>query len=196
MTTFVLVVAAALIVSASCAGTPRGVETVRTSSPAAPATASAQLAATVRVAASPKPTSVTSPKASPTSGARASTSPASPQSECVNGVVVPDPNSNPGLVQDCVVLLGIQRSLAGTAELNWTMNHEISWWQGVRLSDLTPRRVVELSLTSRWLTGWLPPEISGLVELRTLDLTGNRLLFSIPPETGLACKPGSTSTSI
>ena len=39
---------------------------------------------------------------------------------CANGIAVPNPASNPGLVSDCETLLSARDTLAGTASLNWS----------------------------------------------------------------------------
>ena len=52
-------------------------------------------------------------------------------STCANGIVVPDPANNPGLVSDCEALLAGQDTLAGTATLNWSADTPIEDWVGV-----------------------------------------------------------------
>ena len=39
---------------------------------------------------------------------------------CGNGIAVPDPSNNPGLVSDCEALLSGRDTLAGTGSLNWS----------------------------------------------------------------------------
>ena len=39
------------------------------------------------------------------------------QSVCENGVAVPDPTNNPGLVSDCEALLAARDTLAGTKDV-------------------------------------------------------------------------------
>ena len=113
---------------------------------------------------------------------------ASLQRLCANGIVVPDPQQNPGLVQDCAVLLALRDTLAGTAPLNWSSKHSISNWWGVRLGgrwSVGPTdRVTDLVMTNFRLTGSIPAGVAELTELRTLDLSTNQLKGWIPPELG------------
>ena len=125
--------------------------------------------------------------------------------ECSKGIVVPDPEANPGLVQDCETLLSIQEILAGDPSiLNWrASNLSIAEWVGVRLGG-DPIRVQTLFLTETIstipgelgkltgleglnlggaLTGSIPPELRNLSNLRVLILNGG-LTGEIPPELG------------
>ena len=52
---------------------------------------------------------------------------------CSNGIAVPDPEDNPGLVQDCAVLLSIRDTLAGEATLDWSHTTPILEWEGVEV---------------------------------------------------------------
>ena len=102
---------------------------------------------------------------------------------CAAGSVVPGPVANPGLVQDCKVLLGLRDRLARHATLNWNSKTPISEWEGVTLGG-APLRVHELRLTRFGLMGTLPPELGQLVELRKISLWDNRLTGPIPTELG------------
>ena len=121
---------------------------------------------------------------------------------CSAGVVVPEPESNPGLVRDCEVLLSIRDRLAGGSELNWNERTPIAgwhWnpivpragWDGV-IVDGEPPRVLQLWFegmdrnSARYVvvTGTLPPELSQLSELRAITVAANYLSGSIPPELG------------
>ena len=116
---------------------------------------------------------------------------------CSKGVVVPEPKANPGLVQDCEVLLSIRDRLAGDAELNWDEDTHIAEWEGVRVVG-EPARVLLLRITGSGpngrlqgnsaLSGTLPPELGQLSELRGLDLIGSYLSGGIPPELGTLSK--------
>ena len=107
---------------------------------------------------------------------------------CSQGSVVPEPESNQGLVHDCEMLLSIRDTLAGRAELNWKEGTTMSLWEGVTLGG-SPPRVHELTL--RGMRGELPPELGRLTELRRLAINGTRSEFidesltgAIPPELG------------
>ena len=54
-------------------------------------------------------------------------------SDCSNGIAVPDPSANPGLVSDCEALLAARDTLAGTATLNWSDDVNIETWDGITL---------------------------------------------------------------
>ena len=131
---------------------------------------------------------------------------------CDDGVAVPDPEHNPGLVADCKALLAARDKLAGNGRLNWNAGSVIDAWQGITVSG-SPRRVTELSisplhisgeipaelgqlsdlaviflpgnyLTGHFLTGEIPPELGNLSRLEILYLNDNRLTGPIPPELG------------
>ena len=105
-------------------------------SPAAQQAPSRQLAATATPTIPPAtPTTVPIPTATPPSAstvtAAAITPPVAPTSvpttvaptattsPCANGIAVPNPQDNLGLVADCTVLLQARDTLAGSATLNW-----------------------------------------------------------------------------
>ena len=110
---------------------------------------------------------------------------------CSAGRVVPEPESNPGLVHDCEVLLSIRDRLGGNIELNWSESTPIGEWEGVALGGEPSRvhgllfRSYDLSgIVRDRLTGTLPSELGGLAELIALDLSSNYLNGNIPPELG------------
>ena len=105
---------------------------------------------------------------------------------CSAGRVVPEPEANPGLVNDCEVLLSIRDRLGGVVELNWNESAPMAEWEGVILRG-SPSRVHRLILESHnetRLAGTVPSELGGLSELRMLVLSGNYLNGNIPPELG------------
>ena len=109
---------------------------------------------------------------------------------CSAGLVVPEPEANPGLVHDCEVMLSIRDRLGGGVELDWSESAPMEEWEGVTLGG-EPSRVRSLILPGYGsgiardkLTGTLPPELGGLDELRALVLDWNYLSGSIPPELG------------
>ena len=115
---------------------------------------------------------------------------------CAAGSVVPAPEQNPGLVQDCQTLLGLRNALAGRAELNWNGEIPIAAWEGITLGG-EPLRVHGLILGTRGLTGRLLPELGKLAELRYLVFDrsvtqslqiANTLTGAIPPEIGQLTK--------
>ena len=101
---------------------------------------------------------------------------------CSEGLVVPKPEKNPGLVQDCEVLLSIRDTLAGEdVVLDWNADIPISEWGGVYVRG-DEARVRGLRLEG--LNGTIPPELGNLAKLERLYLAGSRLTGSIPPELG------------
>ena len=102
---------------------------------------------------------------------------------CDNGLTVPEPDANPGLVADCEALLALRDALRGDRPLDWGYGRSITHWQGVLLAG-EPQRVVGLRLASRGLNGVLPPELGRIERLRYLNLRSNLLTGPIPPELG------------
>ncbi len=117
-----------------------------------------------------------------------SRTPADPAA-CSAGLVVPDPEDNPGLVHDCEVLLGIRDTLGGRATLIWNFHLPILAWEGVEIEG-DPPRVQVLDLSKKGLTGIIPPELGQLTELRGISFRNwpeqsiNMLTGPIPPELG------------
>ena len=148
----------------------------------------------------PPPGGVNSPPPSP-----------APEELCSNGVVVPNPEVNRGLVGDCVVLLSVRGilvgddgTLAAESVLNWNADLPITQWNGV--STVEPgRRAVAYSvgetpptprpvglpdrvriLKPGWqaLSGQVPAELAGLTGLDTLVLDSPYLTGDIPSALG------------
>ncbi len=122
--------------------------------------------------------------------------PSATVASCSAGVVVADPDANPGLVRDCEALVKMVDRIA-VVGLNWSADTPISEWTGV-LSDVpvgrgddsdsgtvsSPARVRELSL-SRLIRGDLFPDaVMELTGLRVLDLSVNGLYGELPSELG------------
>ena len=126
--------------------------------------------------------------------------------QCSNGVAVPNPARNPGLVSDCATLLAAKDALEGAdGSLNWSADVGISHWNGVtttnnRVSELWLQKydmngaipaelgnlakLEELGLYDNQLTGEISPELGNLADLKFLYLSGNQLTGAIPPELG------------
>ncbi len=94
----------------------------------------------------------------------------------------PSPPS-PTLFDDCTRLLAMKDTLAGEAELNWSIALPISEWEGVFVGP-SPKRVVKLLLSGKGLNGRIPPELGSLDGLVEVNLSHNRLTGPIPPELG------------
>ena len=106
---------------------------------------------------------------------------------CLEGAAVPNPSSNSGLANDCEVLLVAKDTLRGTGSLNWSTGIAMTSWDGVTVGG-TPKRVTELRLRWRSLTGSIPWELGSLSELTVLNLKINALTGVIPPELGSLSK--------
>ena len=104
--------------------------------------------------------------------------------QCSNGIVVPNPQGNPGLVTDCAALLQSLDTLAGATKLNWSVDRAIPDWAGIIVSG-SPRRVTALDLSELQLTGPIPPQLGALANLQQLWLGGNQLTGPIPPQLGM-----------
>ena len=102
---------------------------------------------------------------------------------CATGGAVSDPAGEPGLVSDCVALLSARDTLAGGATLNWSEGTLIQDWDGVTVGG-TPRRVTEIRLFLKQLSGTIPAELGSLSNLMGLDLGSNQLSGTIPAELG------------
>ena len=123
--------------------------------------------------------------------------PSTNAASCSDGVVVPDPESNPSLVRDCQTLVAIMDGIA-VVGLNWDADTPIAEWEGVSLdasilgedgtaSGEPPSpslRVRELSLQDHGLLGSFPIRVTDLTGLWSLDLSDNVLVGEIPPELG------------
>ena len=133
--------------------------------------------------------------------------PAQYTAQCSNGVAVPDPDNNPGLVSDCAALLASKETLEGTTgNLNWSADVAISDWNhpvyiddnrvsalhsiNANLNGEIPAELGNLSnlnwlwLSGSQLTGNIPAELGNLSNLRNLNLSDNQLTGEIPPELG------------
>ena len=99
---------------------------------------------------------------------------------------MPEPEKNPGLVQDCEKLLRLRDPLAGDAILNWSAAAPMADWEGVVIGGDSPRiSSLNLPRLSRGrLSGVIPPELGSLTNLERLTLHSNDLTGGIPPELG------------
>ena len=137
---------------------------------------------------------------------------------CSNGVVIPDPAAEPGLVADCEALLEGRDSLAPDVFLDWHEGLPIREWEGVTVAG-EPARVTEVVLRGFGLRGVIPQsfgklehlvrldlwhneirggirsELGDLANLRSLDLSYNRLRGPIAPELGRLTKLESLDLS-
>ena len=113
---------------------------------------------------------------------------------CSNGVTVPDPERNPGLVRDCTVLLRARDALRGSYPewadeplANWSGDVPVREWESVVVSG-SPPRVTELVRKfgdAGSLDGVLPDTLAELTALEVLDLSeDSSLTGGIPPELG------------
>ena len=116
---------------------------------------------------------------------------------CSKGIIVPEPDAHPGLVNDCAVLLALKENLGDQpdARLYWKLDHDIRSWNRVTVAG-SPQRVQYLDLATPGpvfypmfapygpISGVLPTVLVNLTGLRGLDLSGNDFAGEIPPELG------------
>ena len=108
---------------------------------------------------------------------------AAQQAACTNGITVPNPHSNPGLVADCKVLLSVLETVDPGGVLNWSANYPMSAWDGLWV-DGSPDRVHGVAIDGNGLTGQIPSELGRLSNLQALDFASNHLTGTIPPALG------------
>ncbi len=126
--------------------------------------------------------------------------------DCAGGSAIRDAINNPGLVNDCDVLLRIKQTFEGDGvALNWDDDYPISLWEGVEVArdrvvtlhigggDLIapfPAEITELTalelliLNDNQFHGTLPRDLGNLKNLIILDLSNNRIEGTIPPSLG------------
>lgn len=120
---------------------------------------------------------------------------------CGDGFIVPHPEANPGLVEDCETLLGSRDTLVAFGYVNWSTDEPISTWDGVEVgcpSPLSfggvtawlgvafwcpsPSRVIGLELHG--IGGAIPPELEKVTGLKSLIFERSFFEGAIPPEMG------------
>ena len=101
------------------------------------------------------------------------------EAACRAGGAVPNPDVNEWLVEQCVDLIRVRKSLGGGEALNWSPERPMTEWDGVVLAG-TPSLVRELDLGGRGLRGALAQAIPLQTALRVLVLRDNRLDGPIP----------------
>ena len=110
--------------------------------------------------------------------------PAQYTAQCSNGIAVPNPVSNPGLVADCAALLASKDTLEGTTgNLNWSVDVVISDWNGITVGNNQVAKL-EWSNYAPPLSGEIPSELGNLANLTHLNLGRNQLTGEIPVELG------------
>ena len=93
---------------------------------------------------------------------------------CTTGTAVSDAVKNPGLAQDCEILLALKPTLAGNTPLNWSASVPMNEWDGVTVGG-APSRVTALKLSDWGLDGVKPAELDSLDALEHLNLADNQV---------------------
>ena len=103
---------------------------------------------------------------------------------CSAGVVVPEPEANPALVEDCRTLALVWNAFVPTRGSGWDWDAEkpIAEWSGVEVYG-DPSRVRGLTPPRDMLT-FIPAALGSLTTLETLYLRGSEVTGGIPPELG------------
>ena len=96
---------------------------------------------------------------------------------------LPLPPAGSALFDDCALLLAVRDTLAGGAELNWSVALPMGEWRGVAVGG-PEGRVTALELPRTGLDGRVPAALGHLAGLRSLVLDGNALTGAVPPELG------------
>ena len=92
-------------------------------------------------------------------------------------------SDNSELFWDCDTLLSLMGTLAGSANLNWSVDGPIGLWNGITVGG-SPERVTGLALSKKGLTGSIPSGLGDLSGLTTLNLSDNGITGSIPSGLG------------
>ena len=108
---------------------------------------------------------------------------------CSKDIIVPNPEQNPGLVEDCRTLLVMRDKLVGSGSgmIPWSSDTPITEWGWIEVSG-EPHRVRALYISdyasAGKLYGQVPSEIGNLVGLRELIIGDTHVNGRIPREIG------------
>ena len=107
-------------------------------------------------------------------------------SPCTNGIVMPDPEDNPGFVADCEALWEIREALdleTIAPRYNWSADRPLRRWFNVSIGP-NSTRVYRLGLLGEDIRGEIPPAIGGLAGLLDLEFALNQMSGEVPKEIG------------
>ena len=81
---------------------------------------------------------------------------------CSQGFVVPEPDKNTGLVEDCRTLIGLRDTLTGGNALNWNTDTPIDQWDGVTVEsiEMPSHRLMSRSRVTMLRLGTILPPAS------------------------------------
>ena len=103
---------------------------------------------------------------------------------CGSGSVVPEPEKNLGLVEDCRTLVRARNGLGGPdLPILWNANIRIFDWAGVTVGG-EPPRVKTVSFSGELDGGVIPPIVGNLTELEHIHFKDGALSGPIPRELG------------
>ena len=111
---------------------------------------------------------------------------------CSNGIVVPEPRINRGLVEDCRALLALRDQLDRISfhafqgpreDMNWRTTIPITQWLRIEVRDSRVAGVYLIPEISS-VGGSISPELGKLTALEWLAIAGQSLTGPIPPELG------------
>ena len=137
------------------------------------------------------PIATNTPEPSPTTVPQSPPETQGMASECIRTGTVPA--DNPGLAQDCAILLRMKEQLEGNGELNWYLGIPIERWEGIFWKSYSEEydvtRVRELRLSQMpHITGTISGDIGNLTELIRISTAHSNVTGEIPAAIGNLAK--------
>ena len=129
----------------------------------------------------PSPTPEPTHAAFPTAALKPGPAPTPSQTPLFADMSVPTYEPQPQELQALIAFYNATGGPNWKNNRNWLSDLPLHRWYGLRIYE---GKVGQLRLPENGLTGELPPELGGLINLVVLNLNGNRLTGEIPAELG------------